>query len=330
MLGSGILTAHNLLSKKLARNRLRSANLRLHPLYALPALLRRKDKPSLMLNETASPTLSVAIVTLNEERNLARTLASVSFANEIIVVDSGSTDSTVPIAESFGAKIFTRPWPGFAAQKNFAIQQCSGDWILSLDADEELSPALCHQISLLLPSNPPVDAYFIKRRNLFLNRWIKRGGYYPDPKLRLFRRAAANFSLSPKFENRPVHETIVFDGASATLDFDLIHHAYPTLEDYLEHMDRYSTLGAQLLVSQGRTSNSWLAFYWNVLVVPHLTFTWNYIFRGGFLDGREGLLLHLYHTAYVSWKYAKAWRTNHPSAATTARQPLRTTRMKSS
>ena len=155
---------------------------------------------------------------------------------------------------------------------------------------------------------------------------IKHGGYYPDPKLRLFRRSVANFT-PPRFEDRPVHETIAFDGAVSTLDYDLIHHAYPTLEDYLEHMDRYSTLGSKILVQQGRTSNSWLAFYWNVLVVPHWTFTWNYFFRLGFLDGREGLLLHLYHTAYVSWKYAKAWRTTHPSSAA-SRVPAQTTESK--
>ncbi len=258
------------------------------------------------------PLLSVAIITHNEERNLARTLASVSFADEVVVVDSGSTDRTVEIARSFGARVLIREWPGFAAQKNFAIQQCSGAWVLSLDADEELSPELRTQIRQLLPSNPPADAFFLKRRNLFLGRWIKHGGYYPDRKLRLFRRAAANFSLEPKFEERPVHETIVFDGASQTLDFDLIHHAYPTLHDYLEHMDRYSDLGAELLVAQGRTSRSTLAFWGNVLLVPHLTFTYNYIIRLGFLDGREGLLLHLYHTAYVSWKYAKAWRMSLP------------------
>lgn len=255
------------------------------------------------------PLLSVAIITCNEERILARTLASVSFADEIVVVDSGSTDRTVEIAESMGARVLTRSWSGFAAQKNFAIQQCTGDWILSLDADEELSPELATQMRILLPSNPPADAYFLKRRNLFLNRWIKHGGYYPDAKLRLFRRSTANFSIVPHFDDRPVHETIAFDGQSATLDYPLIHHAYPTLEDYLEHMDRYSSLGAQLLISQGRTSRSWPAFYWNVLLVPQLTFTWNYLFRLGFLDGREGLLLHLYHSEYVSWKYAKAWRS---------------------
>ena len=255
------------------------------------------------------PLLSVAIITKNEEHNLARTLASVQFADEIVIIDSASTDRTVEIARSFNAHVYDEPWQGFAAQKNMAIGRCTGTWVLSLDADEELSPKLQRQIQTLLPSNPPHDAYFLKRRNLFLGRWMKYGGYYPDAKLRLFRRAAANFASSPRFADRPVHETISFDGESATLDYDLIHHAYPTLESYLEHMDRYSTLGARLLVASGQTSRSLVGFHINVLFVPILTFLWNYVFRLGFLDGREGLLLHLYHAAYTSWKYAKAWQS---------------------
>jgi glycosyltransferase involved in cell wall biosynthesis len=253
------------------------------------------------------PLLSVAIITLNEEANLARTLESVSWADEIIVVDSGSSDRTAEIARNYGARVVDHLWTGFAAQKNFALSQCTGDWILSLDADEELSTNLQFQIQNLLRSRPAADAYFLKRRNLFLGRWIKQGGFYPDPKLRLFRRTAANFVRTPQFEERPVHETIVFDGISATLDYDLIHHAYPTLSGYIEHMDRYSSLGADLLVSNRRTSRSALSFLVNVWLVPQLTFVWNYIFRAGFLDGREGLLLHLYHASYTSWKYAKAW-----------------------
>ncbi len=255
------------------------------------------------------PLLSVAIITRNEERNLARTLSSVRFADEIVIVDSASTDRTQEIAREFHAQVYDEPWQGFAAQKNMAIARCTGTWVLSLDADEELSAPLQRQIRTLLPSNPPHDAYFLKRRNLFLGRWMKRGGYYPDAKLRLFRRTAANFSSSPRFADRPVHETIAFDGEAATLDYDLIHHAYPTLENYLEHMDRYSTLGSQLLVAGGHTSRGLLSFYGNVLLVPILTFLWNYLLRLGFLDGREGLLLHLYHAAYTSWKYAKAWHT---------------------
>jgi glycosyltransferase involved in cell wall biosynthesis len=255
------------------------------------------------------PLLSVAIVTFNEEENLARTLASVAWADQILVVDSGSTDRTVEIARSFNATVLERPWPGFAAQKNFALSQCTGDWILSLDADEELSPELQQQIRQTLSAHPTADAFYLNRRNLFLGRWIKHGGFYPDPKLRLFRRAAANFTHAPRFENRPVHETMAFDGEASTLDYDIIHHAYPTLETYIEHMDRYSTLGCTLLVSAGKVSRSLPAFVSNVFVIPQLTFVWNYVFRLGFLDGREGLLLHLYHSTYTSWKYAKAWQT---------------------
>jgi glycosyltransferase involved in cell wall biosynthesis len=255
------------------------------------------------------PLLSVAIITKNEEHNLARTLASVQFADEIIIIDSASTDRTVEIAHSFNAIVYDEPWQGFAAQKNMAIARCTGQWILSLDADEELSPQLQQQIRNLLPSNPPHDAYNLRRRNLFLGRWIRHGGYYPDPKLRLFRRDAANFSHAPRFTERPVHETIAFDGKIETLDFDLIHHAYPTLESYIEHMDRYSTLGAQLLVSKGKTSRNLFGFLINIFWTPTFTFMWNYFFRLGLLDGREGFLLHLYHAAYTSWKYAKAWQT---------------------
>jgi glycosyltransferase involved in cell wall biosynthesis len=251
--------------------------------------------------------LSVAIVTLNEEENLARTLASVAWAGQIVVVDSGSTDRTVEIARDFGATVIERAWPGFAAQKNFAISQCTGTWVLTLDADEELSPELQQQMRVLLSSQPPADAFYLKRRNLFLGRWIKHGGFYPDPKLRLFRRNAANFQLTPQFEDRPVHEIISFDGAADELDYDLIHHAYPTLSTYIEHMDRYSSLGAQILVDKKKVGSGYLGFVGRILLAPSLTFVWNYFFRLGFLDGREGLMLHLYHATYSSWKYAKAW-----------------------
>jgi len=250
------------------------------------------------------PLLSVAIVTFNEEENLARTLASVAWAGQIVVVDSGSADRTVEIARNFNATVLERPWPGFAAQKNFALSQCTGDWILTLDADEELSPELQQEIRQTLSSQPTVDAFYLKRRNFFLGRWIKHGGFYPDPKLRLFRRGLPS---PPQFESRPVHETISFTGPTATLHADILHHAYPTLSSYIEHMDRYSSLGAELLVERGRTSANVFTFFARIVIFPLLAFKWNYFFRLGFLDGREGLLLNLYHAAYASWKYAKAW-----------------------
>jgi glycosyltransferase involved in cell wall biosynthesis len=239
-------------------------------------------------------TLSVAIITHNEEANLERTLASVAWADEIVVVDSGSSDGTQEIARTFRSRLFCEEWKGFAAQKNSAIEKCAGDWILSLDADESLSEELAGEIRELLNGDPPLDGYALCRRNLFLGRWMRYGGFYPDPKLRLFRRGAAGF------EARPVHETVHFAGKSGRLKGDMVHNAYPTLEAYIAHMDRYSTLGAGKAIGRG-------GFAVNVVLNPVATFIYNYFFRLGFLDGREGLLLHAYHSVYVSWKYAKAW-----------------------
>jgi glycosyltransferase involved in cell wall biosynthesis len=253
--------------------------------------------------------LSVAIITRNEESNLSRTLSSVRFADEIIVVDSGSTDRTLEIAAEFKAKLFLEPWRGFAGQKNFAIEQCTGDWILSLDADEALTPELQSEIRSLLSGAPSADAYLLRRRNLFLGRWIRHGGYYPDPKLRLFRRHSANFAPSARFTDRPVHETIAIAGNLETLDNDLVHHAYPTIDNYIEHLNRYSSLGVQVVIEKGRTSKSTPALFYNALISPALSFLQRYVLRLGFLDGREGFLLHLYHSYYISWQYSKAWQS---------------------
>ena len=256
-------------------------------------------------------TLSVAIVTLNEEGNLARTLESVRFADEIVVLDSGSTDRTVEIARVYGAKVFSEPWKGFAGQKNSAIERCSGTWVLSLDADEELTRALQAEITRMLEmdgeSKPQVEGYRLRLRHVFLRRWMRYGGYYPDFKLRLFRRLGAD-GTAQRFSDRAVHESVSVSGRVETLGNDFLHHGYPNLEIYIEHMNRYSTLGAEIVTAKGKTSRSAAAFSWNVALVPGLTFFWNYVVRLGFLDGREGLLLHLYHSAYISWKYAKAWR----------------------
>lgn len=241
-------------------------------------------------------SLSVVIITLNEETNLARTLQSVAWADEIVVVDSGSTDRTREIAESFHAKFFVEPWRGFAGQKNFALCKASGDWILSLDADEEVEPALADEISTAMKT-PSAAGFYIPRKNFFLGRWMRHGGFYPDRKLRLFRRGTA------QFEDRLVHEDLHLNGAAGNLRGHLMHRAYPTLASYLDHMNRYSSLGAQMAVAHGPRGFS----FTDIVLRPRLTFFYNYVLRGGFLDGREGLLLHLYHTQYVSWKYAKAW-----------------------
>ena len=278
--------------------------------------------------------LSVVIITVNEEANISRTLASVKplvadGKGEIIVVDSGSTDRTVEIAKSFGANVFVEEWKGYAAQKNSAIDKAKGDWILSLDADEELSSNLAAEITAALtdqslrennqgvpdcatdrwqailqvqrdagtPLSRFTFGYWLRRNNFFLGRWIKHGGFWPDPKMRLFRRGAG------RFEDRSVHEDVRLEGPEGTLDSALIHHSYPTLSDYIDHMNRYSSLGAEMVAAKGRVRFSFV----NIVLRPMFSFIYNYFFRLGFLDGREGLLLHLYHGVYVSWKYAKAW-----------------------
>jgi glycosyltransferase involved in cell wall biosynthesis len=206
----------------------------------------------------------------------------------------------VSLAKSCGAKVFAEDWKGFPAQKNSALAKADGSWILSLDADEEVSPELAESIGALLKSGQAAaqcDGYFMARRNLYLNRWIKHGGYYPDRKLRLVKRELA------KFELRPVHEDIKLSGKTGVLRGDLIHHAYPNLESFIDHANRYSTLGAQMVARERRVGFS----VTNIVVRPLVRFFYNYVIRGGFLDGREGLLVHLTHASYVSWKFAKAW-----------------------
>jgi glycosyltransferase involved in cell wall biosynthesis len=277
-------------------------------------------------------TLSVVIITFNEEANLGRTLASVQplladGRGEIVIVDSGSNDKTVEIAKSYGAKVFMEEWKGYAAQKNSALDRATGDWILSLDADEELEPGLAGEIEAAMQDRLGIGSiggdsletiaevmaieetqepgkaaapvgFLIPRKNFFLGRWIKHGGFWPDPKLRLIRKGAA------RFEERLVHEDAKLrEGRSGRLQHALLHHSYPTLDVYIDHMNRYSSLGAEMAVAKGQRGFN----LFHIVVRPLATFTYNYFFRLGFLDGREGLLLHLYHAAYVSWKYAKAW-----------------------
>ncbi len=242
------------------------------------------------------------MIAMNEEANLPRTLESVRWADEIIVVDSGSKDRTLDIARSFGAKTSYHAFGGHGEQKNVALDLCTSEWILLLDADEELTPELQAEIRMLLGGEPSFGAYWIPRLNLYFGRWIRHGGFYPDHKLRLFKRGSARLS-----EGVGPHSTPQFRGPKGTLEHDILHYAYPTLAIYLEHMNRYSSEIAQLLVQRGHKSQSSPAFVCNCLLNPAATFIYNYFFRLGFLDGREGLLLHLNHSVYVHWKFIKAW-----------------------
>ena len=253
-------------------------------------------------------TISVAIVAMDEEANIGRTLASVGWADEIVLVDSGSKDRTCEIAREHGARVIVEPWRGYVAQKQYAIDLCTKDWVLLLDADEEVSPGLAQEIRVATASPNAARGYTLPRKNLFLGRWIRHGGFYPDPKLRLFRRGqgfVTGHDPHDRCELKPdvPQQTPQFKNA-------LIHYTYPTLNLYLGHMNRYSSLGAQLAIAKGHRSFRFV----NIVLRPLATFVHNYFIRLGFLDGREGLLLHLYHAGYVSWKYAKAWELGRPNA----------------
>jgi glycosyltransferase involved in cell wall biosynthesis len=245
--------------------------------------------------------LSVAIVAMNEEAIIGQTLESVRWADEIVLVDSGSTDRTCEIARQYGAKVLFKPWPGFSLQKSFAFESCTEDWILSLDADEVVTPGLAEEIRGVIRRPDALNGYWIPRKNLFLGKWTRFGGFYPDPKLRLFRRGRGFMTGAephPRIELKPE-----FDQKTERLKDAMVHDAYPTLSSYMAHMNSYSSAGAKAAVANGYRGFSLL----DIVVRPMATFIYNYFFRLGFLDGREGLLLHLYHAVYVSNKYAKVW-----------------------
>src|SRR5246127_2121367 len=255
-------------------------------------------------------SLSVAIVAMDEEANIGRTLASVRWADEIVLVDSGSKDRTREIAHDHGARVVEEPWRGYVAQKQYAVELCTKDWVLLLDADEEVSAELAEEIREALANPGDMNGFWLPRKNLFLGRWMRHGGFYPDPKLRLFRNGmgfVTGHDPHDRCELKPevARRTRQFRSA-------LLHYTYPTLSYYIAHMNRYSSLGAELAVSQGRRSFSVA----DIVVRPLATFFYNYVVRLGFLDGREGLLLHLYHAVYVSWKYAKAWELTRTQSAT--------------
>ncbi len=200
-----------------------------------------------MAHNNSSKGLSVVIITHNEEENIRECLESVLWADEIIVVDSDSTDRTEEICRACKVNFIKEPWKGFALQKNSAIEKATQSWILSLDADERVTPELRAEITTVMESNNPKDGYFIARKNFFLGRWIKRCGWYPDYNLRLFQRGKGLFGI------REVHEAVKLNGVAGHLEFPMEHYTYKSLEDFMARLDRYSTLAAQELLKEKKT-----------------------------------------------------------------------------
>lgn len=245
--------------------------------------------------------LSISLITYNEEKNIRRTLESVNWADEIVVVDSGSTDGTAAICREYGAKVVHQDWLGFARQKNLAIDHTSGDWVLSLDADEPIEPELAQEIRNIITSPQPLDGYRIPRKTFFLGKQIRHGGWYPDYNLRLFRKGRG------RFEERVVHEAISVQGRIGNVEHAILHYAYPDLASYMDSINRYSSLAVDVMREKG--INRFKAGWVNILFRPMLTFFHKYFLRFGFLDGKHGLVLNLFHSYYVFAKYAKAWES---------------------
>ena len=242
------------------------------------------------------PRLSVVVITSNEEDRLRETLTSVAWADEIVVVDAGSEDKTVALAREFTDHVLIHPWQGFAAQKNFGIERATGDWILSLDADEYVEPALREEITAVLQAPDARDGYRIARRNIMWGRWIRHGRLYPDWQLRLFRRGRG------RFVERAVHESVQVDGTTGRLAAPLLHHSYRDVSDFLRRADRYSTLAAEEWTRAGRPFRAT-----RLVTAPLGRFLSMYVVHRGFLDGWRGFLLAVLYAYYVFIRSAKIW-----------------------
>jgi glycosyltransferase involved in cell wall biosynthesis len=240
--------------------------------------------------------LSVIIITRNEEENLGRCLASVSFADEIVVVDSHSTDRTADIAREHGCRLFVAEFSGFGAAKQMALDHATGDWILSIDADEAVPGQLREEIQGILKSESAHDGYELPRLTNFLGRWIRHCGWYPDYLLRLFKKK------SGRFDQAVVHERVVLSGSIGRLQSDLLHYSYTNLESYFEKSNRYTTLGAQEAFRCGKRAGMT-----DLIIRPPLAFFKHYVHKRGFLDGPEGFVLSMLSAGAVLSKYVKLW-----------------------
>ncbi len=243
----------------------------------------------------------MTVITKNEQVNLPRALESVQWADEIVVVDCGSTDETVAIASRYTSRVIVRGWPGYVAQKNYAAEAATHDWVLSLDADERVTSGLADEIRRILATEPVVAGYRIPRVTRYLGRWIRTTDWYPDYQLRLYDRRRG------RWQGRHVHESVSVDGTIALLTGELEHHAYRDTAHHLEKMNAYAALAAKSLDEQQRKSSAF-----ELVVHAPVAFFRNYILRGGFRDGTPGLIVSTLNAFYVFLKFARLWEIQHP------------------
>lgn len=242
------------------------------------------------------PRLSVVLITRNEIHNIGACLRSVAFADEVVVVDSGSSDGTVEAARAAGARVLVTPdWPGFGPQKARALAEATGDWVFSIDADEQVTPELAQAIQAAIHSGKH-DAYEVNRRSNYCGQYMAHSGWYPDRVLRLFRRGTARFS------DDLVHERVIAPGPMGRLAGDLLHNSMPHFESVIDKLDRYSTAGAVALMRKGVRGSLAKALghgWW--------AFMRTYVLKLGFLDGRLGLALAISNAEGTYYRYMKLW-----------------------
>ena len=247
------------------------------------------------------PKLSVTIITKNEAEHIGAAIDSARWADEVIVVDCGSTDDTVAIARAHGARVEHRAWTGWVDQKTFAHDLAANDWILSLDADERVTPELAAEIRALLASEPPRRGYRMPRAGFHLGRWIRTTDHYPDYQLRLYDRREG------RWRGDFVHESVKLTSPMGYLKNELHHFSYRDLADQIARLNHYSSLAAQRMYNEGRRAG-----FLDLLVHPPAAFLRNFILRRGFLDGTTGFLLSTVAACSVFFKFAKLWELSRP------------------
>jgi glycosyltransferase involved in cell wall biosynthesis len=247
------------------------------------------------------PPISACIITYNEEKNIDACLESISWVNEIIVVDSMSTDGTVERCRRYTDRVYQKEWQGHVKQKNYALQFARNEWVLCLDADERVSPELRQEIETCLSREcNATDGFFFPRHSYYLGRWINHGGWYPDYKLRLFKKAKGRWG------GRDPHDRVVLDGVSEYMKSDLLHYVYRNLSHQLQTVDSFSSITASIMAAEGARFS-----LFRLAIHPLFKFFGTYVIKRGFMDGLPGFIISVASSFYVFLRYAKLWELRH-------------------
>jgi glycosyltransferase involved in cell wall biosynthesis len=242
------------------------------------------------------PLISAFIICMNEERQIRRCLESIKWCDEIIVIDSGSTDATLSICREYTDKIFERAWPGFIEQKRFGLEKCKGEWVLNLDADEVVTPELEKEIKDTIRGEHPANGYHLLRVVFYLGKFWRKGGWYPEYRLRLCRRSATTWG------GEDPHEKAIVDGLTARLKGELQHYTYHDISNQIRTLNSFASASAETMWRKGERAN-----IFRILGNPAARFVKFYLLRKGFLEGFSGFVVAIIESFYVFLKYIKLW-----------------------